>query len=98
MDGFLNTTLGFMTAAYEVAFDWLIDPENWVQFALLVGAYLVAVFIFEFWVNGIDDGRFKYQSHVRFAVWNTLKDAGIEIPFPQRVVEIKGGFPAGVTE
>lgn len=55
-------------------------------------------FIVEFWVNGIDDGRFKYRSHVRFAVWNALKDAGIEIPFPQRVVEIKGGFPAGVTE
>lgn len=55
-------------------------------------------FIIEFWVNGIDDGRFKYRSHVRFAVWNALKDAGIEIPFPQRVVEIKGGFPAGLTE
>lgn len=54
-------------------------------------------FIVEFWVNGIDDGRFKYRSHVRFAVWNALKDAGIEIPFPQRVVEIKGGFPAGVS-
>jgi potassium efflux system protein len=35
---------------------------------------------------------------VRFAVWNALKNAGIEIPFPQRVVEIKGGFPAGVSE
>ncbi|MCW1952003.1 MAG: mechanosensitive ion channel [Octadecabacter sp.] len=55
-------------------------------------------FIVEFWVNGIDDGRFKYRSHVRFAVWNALKDAGIEIPFPQRVVEIKGGLPAGSTE
>ena len=55
-------------------------------------------FIVEFWVNGIDDGRFKYRSQVRFAVWNALKDAGIEIPFPQRVVEIKGGFPAGLTE
>ena len=55
-------------------------------------------FIIEFWVNGIDDGRFKYRSHVRFAVWNALKEAGIEIPFPQRVVEIKGGFPTGLTE
>ncbi|SMX41925.1 mechanosensitive ion channel family protein [Octadecabacter ascidiaceicola] len=55
-------------------------------------------FIVEFWVNGIDDGRFKYRSHVRFAVWNALKEAGIEIPFPQRVVEIKGGFPKGLTE
>ena len=51
-------------------------------------------FVVEFWVNGIDDGKNKYRSHVRFAIWNALKDAGIEIPFPQRVVEIKGGFPS----
>ncbi|SLN35280.1 mechanosensitive ion channel family protein [Pseudooctadecabacter jejudonensis] len=50
-------------------------------------------FVVEFWVNGIDDGKNKYRSHVRFAVWNALKDAGIEIPFPQRVVEIKGSLP-----
>ncbi len=50
-------------------------------------------FVVEFWVNGIDDGKNKYRSQVRFAIWNALKDAGIEIPFPQRVVEIKGGFP-----
>ncbi|MGB5838176.1 MAG: mechanosensitive ion channel domain-containing protein [Albidovulum sp.] len=47
----------------------------------------------EYWVNGIDDGRNKYASHVLFAVWNALKQAGIEIPYPHRVVEIKGGFP-----
>ncbi|MGB7321371.1 MAG: mechanosensitive ion channel domain-containing protein, partial [Albidovulum sp.] len=34
----------------------------------------------EYWVNGIDDGRNKYASHVLFAVWNALKQAGIEIP------------------
>jgi len=50
-------------------------------------------FVVEFWVEGIDDGKNKYRSHVRFAIWNALKDAGVEIPFPQRVVEIKGGFP-----
>lgn len=50
-------------------------------------------FVVEFWVEGIDDGKNKYRSHVRFAIWNALKDAGIEIPFPQRVVEIKGGLP-----
>ncbi|MEL6958814.1 MAG: mechanosensitive ion channel domain-containing protein [Pseudomonadota bacterium] len=52
-------------------------------------------FVVEFWVEGIDDGRNKYRSHVRFAIWNALKEAGIEIPFPQRVVEIKGGLPSG---
>ncbi|WP_368188204.1 mechanosensitive ion channel family protein [Aestuariibius sp. HNIBRBA575] len=52
-------------------------------------------FAVEFWVNGIDDGRNKYTSHVLFAVWNALKEAGIEIPYPHRVVEIKGQFPSG---
>ncbi|MCF2871343.1 mechanosensitive ion channel [Octadecabacter sp. G9-8] len=55
-------------------------------------------FIVEFWVEGIDDGQFKYRSHVRFAVWNALKDAGIEIPFPQRVLHVKGGLPVGAPE
>ncbi|SEW45002.1 Mechanosensitive ion channel [Cognatiyoonia koreensis] len=48
----------------------------------------------EFWVNGIDDGKNKYASDVLFLVWNALKDNDIEIPYPQRVVEIKGGLPA----
>jgi len=47
-------------------------------------------FSLEFWVNGIDDGQHKYKSKVLFAIWNALKDAGIEIPYPHRVVEIKG--------
>ena len=51
-------------------------------------------FIVEFWVEGIDDGKNKYRSHVRFAIWNALKDAGIEIPFPQRVVHLKGDAPS----
>ncbi len=55
--------------------------ENGVDFAL------------EFWVNGIDDGEHKYTSDVLFLIWNALKENGIEIPYPQRVVEIKGGFP-----
>lgn len=51
-------------------------------------------FAVEFWVNGLDDGPNKYTSDVLFLIWNALKDAGIEIPYPQRVVEIKGGLPA----
>ncbi|MFK7834594.1 MAG: mechanosensitive ion channel family protein [Sulfitobacter sp.] len=50
-------------------------------------------FAVEFWVNGLDDGPNKYTSDVLFLVWNALRDAGVEIPYPQRVVEIKGGFP-----
>lgn len=47
-------------------------------------------FAVEFWVNGIDDGRHKYTSDVLFCIWNALKAHNIEIPFPQRVVQVKG--------
>lgn len=54
-------------------------------------------FAVEFWVNGIDDGKNKFTPTVLFAIWNALKENGIEIPYPHRVVEVKGaGFP--VTE
>ena len=54
-------------------------------------------FAVEFWVNGLDDGPNKYTSDVLFIIWNALKDADIEIPYPQRVVEIKGGLPKADT-
>ncbi|MEO0703050.1 MAG: mechanosensitive ion channel domain-containing protein [Pseudomonadota bacterium] len=47
-------------------------------------------FAVEFWVNGIDDGSKKYTSEVLFIIWNTLRDAEIEIPYPQRVLHHKG--------
>ncbi len=50
-------------------------------------------FAVEFWVNGIDDGANKYTSDVLFLIWNALKDNGIEIPYPHRVVEFKGEKP-----
>ncbi|WP_299672156.1 mechanosensitive ion channel domain-containing protein [uncultured Roseobacter sp.] len=50
-------------------------------------------FAVEFWVNGLDDGPNKYTSDVLFLIWNALKDNGIEIPYPHRVVEFKGDAP-----
>ena len=50
-------------------------------------------FAVEFWVNGIDDGKNKFTSDVLFLVWNALKENDIEIPYPHRVVEIKGSMP-----
>ena len=50
-------------------------------------------FSVEFWVNGIDDGRHKYTSDVLFLIWNALKDNGIQIPYPHRVIEFKGEMP-----
>jgi len=48
-------------------------------------------FAVEYWVAGIDDGKNKYASRVNFAIWNALKSAGIEMPYPHRVIEVKGG-------
>ena len=50
-------------------------------------------FCVEFWVEGIDDGKNKFASDVLFLIWNALKDNDIEIPYPQRVVELKGPLP-----
>ena len=52
-------------------------------------------FSVEFWVEGIDDGKNKYTSEVRFLIWNALKDAGIEIPFPQREIRYRDGHHPG---
>ncbi len=51
-------------------------------------------FAVEYWVAGIDDGKNKYGSPVLFAVWNALKEAGIEMPYPHRVVELRNA-PGG---
>ncbi len=48
-------------------------------------------FAVEFWVEGIDDGKNKYTSEVRFLIWNALKEADIEIPFPQREIRYREG-------
>ncbi len=54
-------------------------------------------FAVEFWVEGIDDGRNKFTSDVLFLIWNALKDEGITIPYPQRVVELKTPLPSSLT-
>jgi len=47
-------------------------------------------FAVEIWVNGLDDGPNKFTSDVLFLIWNALKENDITIPYPQRVVELKG--------
>jgi small-conductance mechanosensitive channel len=46
-------------------------------------------FAVEYWVSGIDDGKNRYGSPVLFAIWNALKEAGIQMPYPHRVVELR---------
>jgi small-conductance mechanosensitive channel len=45
-------------------------------------------FAVEFWVEGIDDGKNKFSSDVHFLIWNALRDEGIAMPYPHRVVHM----------
>ena len=56
-----------------------------------VPLYAITNFGVEFWVEGLDDGKNKYSSDVLFLIWNALKAEGIEIPYPRRVIEMRGG-------
>ena len=42
----------------------------------------------EFWMFGIDDGKNRVGGDLMLTILETLKDNGIEIPFPQREVRI----------
>ena len=46
-------------------------------------------FIVQFWVNGIEDVTHPYKSDALFAVWRALKRAGIDVPRPHRVVDLR---------
>lgn len=42
----------------------------------------------EFWMLGIDDGENRVGGDLLLSIWDTLKEHGIEIPYPQRDVRI----------
>lgn len=41
-----------------------------------------------FWINDPDKGRANVQSDVNRAVWKTLQENGIELPYPQREIRL----------
>lgn len=47
----------------------------------------------EFWIEGIDDGRNRVGGDLRLIIFETLRENGIEIPFPQREVTILNPEP-----
>jgi small-conductance mechanosensitive channel len=42
----------------------------------------------EFWMEGVDDGPNRVGADLLHAIWNSIKENGMEIPFPQREVRI----------
>lgn len=47
--------------------------------------------LLQFWVADVTLGRYAPQSDVMRAIWQSFKENNIEIPFPQRDINIKGG-------
>ena len=47
----------------------------------------------EFWMEAIDDGKYRVGADLMFMIWQALRDNGIQIPFPQREITIKDKGP-----
>lgn len=53
----------------------------------------------EFWMEGIDDGRNRVGGDLLLLIFETLRENGIEIPFPQRELRLRGAErPAGTAD
>lgn len=89
----INTVPGIITAAV-VALPFDLDKPEGPDCEFNGLGDSGADFVEEYWVQGIDDGRNKYASAGLFAVWDAVKEARIEIPYPHRVIELKGSLPA----
>lgn len=50
-------------------------------------------FIVYFWVQNVNDGFRSVKSEVMFDIWRALKENNIEIPFPQRDLNIRTSIP-----
>lgn len=49
-------------------------------------------FLLTFWLEDVTTGRWRAQSDVMFTIWDSFKEHGIEIPFPQRDLHIRSGL------
>ena len=54
-------------------------------------------FLLRFWIDDPQQGLTNIRGKVLLALWDTFKENGIEIPFPQREITIKNA-PAPVVE
>ena len=50
-----------------------------------------------FWIEDVTEGRWAAQDTAMFAVWDALKENGIEIPFPQRDLHLRSSDVALLT-
>ena len=47
------------------------------------------------WTEAMSRAPRRFRSDLNFAIERKLRETGIEIPFPQRVVHLRGSLPDG---
>ena len=55
-------------------------------------------YILRFWIRDPTDGLTNIRGNVFLALWDTFKENGISIPFPQREVKVLGGTMPGAAD
>ena len=50
-------------------------------------------FSLNLWISDPQKGIKNIQSDIMFTIWDKFKEAGIEIPFPQRDLHIRSSEP-----
>jgi len=54
-------------------------------------------YILRFWIRDPDKGTTNIRGNVFLALWDALKEAGIEIPYPHRELIVSSPVPVDVT-
>ncbi len=51
------------------------------------------IFLLQFWVEDVTEGRYAPKSDVMFTIWRKFNEHGVELAYPQRDIHIKSGWP-----
>lgn len=71
------------------------DPDNPPRVFLKDFADNGVVLELAVWIRDPSEGQNNLRSDINWAIWRSFKAAGIEIPFPQRVVHLATPFAPG---
>lgn len=55
-------------------------------------------YILRFWIHDAHEGTTNIRGHVFLALWDALKEAGIEIPYPHRELIVSSPVPVDVSK
>jgi small-conductance mechanosensitive channel len=89
----VERAMGLMVEAARAQPRVLADPPP--QAFLIAFADSGITLELGFWIDDPKNGTLALRSDINLAILRSFRDAGIEIPFPQREVTIRGGQAAG---